>query len=48
MSVMVIVANLWGLWTGEWRGVGRKPLEMMCTGLAILVVAMFMVGSGIR
>ena len=48
MSLMVIVANLWGLLTGEWRGVGRKPLQTMCAGLAILVVAMFMVGSGLR
>jgi L-rhamnose-H+ transport protein len=48
MSLMVIVANLWGLWTGEWRGVGRNPLRIMCAGLAILVVAMFMVGAGVR
>ena len=47
MSLMVIVANLWGLLTGEWRGVGRRPLRIMGTGLAILVVAMFMVGAGV-
>jgi L-rhamnose-H+ transport protein len=48
MSLMVMVANLWGLLTGEWRGVGRKPLKIMGAGLALLVAAMFMVGSGIR
>lgn len=48
MSLMVMVANLWGLLTGEWRGVGRKPLTIMSAGLALLVAAMFMVGSGIK
>ena len=48
MSLMVIVANLWGLSTGEWRGVGPKPLRTMIVGLTVLVVAMFLVGSGIR
>ena len=48
MSLMVIVANLWGLLTGEWHGVGRRPLRIMGVGLAILVVSMFMVGSGVR
>jgi L-rhamnose-H+ transport protein len=48
MSLMVIVANLWGLATGEWRGIGRRPLRIMTAGLAILVIAMFMIGSGIK
>ncbi len=48
MSLMVVMANLWGLSTGEWRGVGRKPLRIMSGGIAILVVAMFLVGLGIK
>jgi L-rhamnose-H+ transport protein len=48
MSFMVVVANLWGISTGEWSGADRRPLRVMITGLGILVVAMFMVGSGIR
>jgi len=48
MSLMVLVANLWGLLAGEWRGVSRKPLWMMSAGLAVLVAAMFMVGLRIR
>lgn len=47
MSFMVVVANLWGISTGEWRGTDRKPLRVMTAGLVILVIAMFMVGSGI-
>ena len=48
MSFMVVVANLWGISTGEWSGEDRRPLRVMCTGLVILIVAMFMVGSGIK
>ena len=48
MSSMVVVANLWGLLTGEWRGAGRRPLQVMSAGLVILIVAMFLVGSGIK
>ncbi len=47
MSLMVIVANLWGLMTGEWHGVGRKPLRIMGIGVTLLVIAMFIVGGGI-
>ena len=48
MSLMVVTANLWGLSTGEWRGVGRKPLLVMNAGLVMLVAAMFLIGSGIK
>jgi hypothetical protein len=48
MSLMVIVANLWGLLSGEWRGADHRPLRIMAAGMAILVVAMFMVGTGAR
>ena len=48
MSLMVLVANFWGMMAGEWRGVGRRPLRMMRTGLAMLVAAMFMVGLGMK
>jgi L-rhamnose-H+ transport protein len=45
MSLIVVVANLWGIVTGEWRNSGKKPLRVMGAGLAVLVVAMFIIGS---
>jgi L-rhamnose-H+ transport protein len=44
MSLIVIVANLWGLVTGEWRGTGRKPIRTMILGLSFLLVAIFVIG----
>ncbi|MFB3922911.1 MAG: L-rhamnose/proton symporter RhaT [Terriglobia bacterium] len=48
MSLMVMVANLWGLLTGEWRGAGSRPLKIMGVGLTLLIVSMFIVGLGMR
>jgi L-rhamnose-H+ transport protein len=41
MSVIVITAAVWGTITGEWRGCGYKPRIVMATGVAVLVVAIF-------
>lgn len=48
MSLVVVVANVWGIVTGEWKQAGRRPLQIMSAGLAIVVVSMFMVGLGNR
>jgi L-rhamnose-H+ transport protein len=45
MSSVVIVANLWGLTTREWRGTGLGPKRTMRVGLLILVVAIFIIGG---
>jgi hypothetical protein len=34
MSLIVITAKIRGVLTGEWNGSGRKPLQVMYTGLA--------------
>lgn len=41
MSVIVITAAVWGMITGEWRGSGSKPRLVMGCGVAVLVVAIF-------
>lgn len=39
MSMIVITASIWGVLTGEWRGTGRRPLQIMYGGLAMLILA---------
>lgn len=46
MSSIVIVASVWGVLTGEWKGSGRKPLRVMGVGALVLIVAIFVIGFG--
>ena len=39
MSLIVIMAMVWGVLTGEWKGSGSKPLQVMYSGLGVLVLA---------
>ena len=48
MSLIVITATLWGVATGEWRGVGRQPLGLLGSGVAVLIVAIFVLGISSR
>jgi hypothetical protein len=48
MSSAVVIATLWGLSTGEWRGAGQQALRVMSAGLALLVVAVFIIGLSNR
>lgn len=39
MSLIVIVASIWGVLTGEWKGTGKQPLQIMYGGVAVLILA---------
>ena len=39
MSLIVLVATAWGVATGEWKHAGRRPVRMLASGVALLVVA---------
>ncbi len=39
MSLIVIVASILGIVTGEWKGAGKAPLRIQLAGVAVLVVA---------
>jgi L-rhamnose-H+ transport protein len=48
MSLIVITAMVWGVVTGEWKDTGNQPLRIMSAGVAVLVLAIFVlsVASG--
>lgn len=39
MSLIVIVASILGVLTGEWKGAGSRPLQIMYAGVAVLILA---------
>jgi L-rhamnose-H+ transport protein len=41
MSLIVIAASLLGIVTGEWKRSGHWPLTIQLTGVAALVLAIF-------
>ncbi len=43
MSLALIIANLWGIKTGEWKGF-KRPLSMMNLGNIILIISVIAVG----
>jgi len=48
MSLIVITASVWGVATGEWKGAGRRPLQLMYGGVAMLVLAIFVLATASR
>jgi membrane-associated HD superfamily phosphohydrolase len=44
MSSMVIGANILGFITGEWKGASRKAYGLAVAGLAMLILAIGVVG----
>jgi L-rhamnose-H+ transport protein len=44
LSVTVVISNIWGAATGEWRGAGRRAVVIMIAGIATLVVAVGILG----
>jgi L-rhamnose-H+ transport protein len=45
MSSMIMTANLLGFLTGEWEGASRRTILIMTFGLAILLLAIVVVGT---
>ncbi|HYG99039.1 MAG TPA: L-rhamnose/proton symporter RhaT [Terriglobales bacterium] len=48
MSLIVITASVLGMATGEWKNAGRKPVNIMLCGVAVLVVAVFTLSAASR
>jgi len=46
MAFIMLIANVWGLFLGEWRGVQRKSLATVIAGIAIILVSVMVVGYG--
>jgi L-rhamnose-H+ transport protein len=44
VASMIMVANVSGLLTGEWKGSSPRTLGIMAAGIAILMIAIIVVG----
>ncbi len=46
MAFIIFFSNLWGLYFREWKGVSKQTVRILATGLAIIIIAILMVGLG--
>jgi L-rhamnose-H+ transport protein len=46
MSFIILVANAWGIFTGEWKGVSKKAKNTIITGIAVIILSILLVGYG--
>jgi L-rhamnose-H+ transport protein len=46
MSFIILVANMWGLISNEWKGVSKKTRMTLFMGVATIILAVMIVGYG--
>jgi L-rhamnose-H+ transport protein len=46
MSFIILVANMWGLGSGEWKGVSKKARLTLLLGVTTIIAAVLVVGYG--
>lgn len=46
MSFIILVANMWGLISNEWKGVSKKTMRTIVAGVLTVIVAVLIVGKG--
>ena len=46
MSFIILVANMWGLISNEWKGVSKRTMRTIVLGVITVIVAVLIVGKG--
>jgi L-rhamnose-H+ transport protein len=46
MAFIILVANMWGLFLKEWKGVSKKTLKTIVLGIATIIISVLVVGYG--
>jgi L-rhamnose-H+ transport protein len=46
MSTIILTANMWGVYRGEWKGVAPKTKWTIVIGIGVIIASVFLVGIG--
>lgn len=46
MAFIILIANTWGLFLKEWKGVSKKALATVIAGIAVIILSVLIVGHG--
>jgi L-rhamnose-H+ transport protein len=47
MGMVILISNVWGFLTGEWRGIHGKPIRLIVIGVVCLLIAIGFIGYGL-
>ena len=43
MSLNIAIANIWGIFLNEWKGVGKRTIAILVVGIIILILSTFVI-----
>ncbi|MBK8506268.1 MAG: L-rhamnose/proton symporter RhaT [Saprospiraceae bacterium] len=46
MSIIILTANMWGIYRREWKGVTSKTKWTITAGIVVIILSVFLVGIG--
>jgi len=46
MGMVIVISNVWGFVTGEWKGAQGRPVRIMIVGMMLLLLAIALIGFG--
>jgi len=46
MSMIILTANMWGIYRREWKGVSRSTRFTISAGIIVILISVFLVGIG--
>ena len=46
MSFIILVANMWGILSKEWKGVSKKTNTLIIVGIITIILSVLLVGRG--
>jgi len=46
MGMVIVISNVWGFVTGEWKGAQGSPVRIMIAGTGLLLLAIVLIGIG--
>ena len=45
MTIMVVVANIWGLVTGEWKNADRRAFRYLTAGIIVIICSSLIIAK---
>ena len=46
MAFIILISNMWGIITNEWKGVSKKTFSTIIAGIAVIILSVIIVGYG--